>query len=206
MTPRQLNVFYADLVRSGRRRAGTRADGEPLDPGLAPKTVRHVHTMLRKALEDAVRWGQLSRNPADRADPPRPRTPEMRTWSPEQLRVFLRHVESHRLSAAWLLLVTTGMRRGELLGLRWRELDLEAELIAIIRAHVLVDRQLGVSEPKTAKGRRTVALDQTAAVALQSHRRRQLEEPTRLGEYWQDTELVSTHEDGSPVSPRLLSV
>lgn len=97
------------------------------------------------------------------------------------------------------------MRRGELLGLRWREVDLELKPIAIARAHVLVDRKLVVSDPKTAKGRRTVALDDATAVALGRHRRRQLEEQMRLGEHWQDSGLVFTLEDGSPLSPRLLS-
>src|SRR3954454_21496465 len=79
LTPARLNAMYADLLRNGRIiRPG----------GLAPKTVRHVHTMLHKALHDAVCWSLLVQSPADRADPPKPATPEMHVWSPEQLRTF----------------------------------------------------------------------------------------------------------------------
>ena len=161
--------------------------------------------MLHKALNDAVRWGHLARNPADRADPPKPATPEMRAWSPEQLRAFLAHVHEDRLYAAWLLLATTGMRRGEVLGLRWSEIDLANKRLAVLRAHVLANRQLAVSEPKTAKGRRTVALDEVTVAALQRHRRHQLEERLAAGEGWVDTGLLGTHLDGTVVDPRLFS-
>ena len=84
LTPGQLNAFYAELLVDGRLHGG------PSQPaGLSPKTVRHVHTLLHKALADAVRWGNLGRNPADRAEPPRPRTAEMRVWDLTQLRRFL---------------------------------------------------------------------------------------------------------------------
>jgi integrase len=161
--------------------------------------------MLHKALNDAVKWGYLARNPADRADPPRPATPEMHVWNPEQLRSFLQFVESHRLYAAWLLFCTTGMRRGEVLGLRWSEVDLANKRLSIIRALVDVNHQIVVSEPKTAKRKRTVALDAVTATKFERHRVLQLEERLRLGEAWKDNGLVFTHEDGSPIAPRLLS-
>jgi integrase len=91
--------------------------------------VRHIHTTAHKALADAVRWGRIARNPADDADPPRPAAVEMSVWSPEQLRAFIGSVRSDRLFAAWLLAATTGMRRGELLGLRWTDLDLDAGVV-----------------------------------------------------------------------------
>src|SRR5829696_7723981 len=85
LTPAKLNAFYADVLAGGRR------DGRG---DLSPKTVRHVHTTLHKALGDAVRWGHLQRNPADLAEPPKPKTAEMKVWSPDQLRTFLAEVES----------------------------------------------------------------------------------------------------------------
>lgn len=196
-----------DLGALSSRRRGVRRNVSKttVNRGLAPKTVRHVHTMFHKALNDAVRWGLLARNPADRADPPRPASPEMHVWSPEQLRTFLKFVEPHRLYAAWLLFGTTGMRRGEVLGLRWREVDLKNKRLSIVRALVAVNREVVVSEPKTSKGRRTVALDAVTAAELECHRIRQLEERLRIGEAWQDTGLVFTHEDGSFLSPRLVS-
>jgi hypothetical protein len=74
--------------------------------------VRHVHSKLHNALNDAVRRGHLARSPADRADPPKPATPEMKAWSPEQLRTFLAHVHGDQLCAAWLLLATAGEHSG----------------------------------------------------------------------------------------------
>ena len=82
----------------------------------------------------------------------------MQVWSPDQLRAFLNHVQVDRLYAAWLLAVTTGMRRGEILGLRWSDLDLEAGRVAVGRPRIVVDA-VQVSEPKPAKGRRSLALD-----------------------------------------------
>ena len=105
----RLTAFYAELLADGRRQA---------EGGLSAKMVRNVHGMLHKALADAVRWGRLVRNAADAADQPRKSSPEMQVWTPEEMRRFLQHVSDDRLFAAWQLLATTGMRRGELLGLR----------------------------------------------------------------------------------------
>jgi integrase len=192
VTPAKLNAFYADVLAGGRR------DGRG---DLSPKTVRHVHTTLHKALSDAVRWGRLPRNPADHAEPPKPRTAEMKVWSAEQLRVFLEQVESDRLHAAWLLMATTGMRRGEVLGLRWVDVNLEVGRLSVVQTLALVRERLIFGEPKTAKGRRSVALDRVTVAALRSHRALQLEERLAWGEAWQDTGLVFTREDGSPIHP-----
>jgi integrase len=161
--------------------------------------------MLHKVLVDAVRWGRLPTNPADRADPPKPRQAEMKVWSIDQLRRFLDHVADDRLFAAWMLMATTGMRRGEVVGLRWVDVDLELGPLAIVQTHVLVNREVLVSEPKTAKGRRTVALDATTVTALRQHRKYQLEERLALGEAWEDSGLVFTHQNGWAINPRLFS-
>jgi integrase len=196
LTPARLNAFYARMLESGRRRGGG---------PLSPKTVRHVHTMLRKALEDAVRWGRLSHNVADRAQPPKPGTAEMKVWSPEQIRSFLDFVRDDRLYAAWLLLATTGMRRGEVLGLRWRDVDLGAGRLAVVHTLTVAHYRVGVSEPKTGKGRRSVALDPETVGALRLHRKLQREERLAWGEAWQDTGLVFTREDGTLVHPHQFS-
>ena len=97
-------------------------------------------------------------------------TPEMRVWRPEQLRAFLDHVRDDRLYAAWLLLATTGMRRGEVAGLRWVDVDLDAGRVSPRRPRVVVNYKVVVSEPKTAKGRRSLALDPATVAALREHR------------------------------------
>jgi integrase len=200
LTPAQLNAFYAALLVDGRRQVKGAA---PV--GLSPKTVRHVHTLLHKAFNDAVRWGSLARNPADRAEAPRPRTAEMKVWDVKQLRTFLERVSSDRLGPIWLLMATTGMRRGEVVGLRWSDVDLDGGRVSVVQTHVLVNRQVIVSEPKTLKGRRSIALDAATVTALRQFRRVQLEERLRYGEHWTDTGLVVTHEDGTAINPRLFS-
>ena len=200
VTPGQLNALYAALLTEGRRQQS------PTRPaGLSPKMVRHVHTLLRKAFSDAVRWGSLARNPADRAEPPRPRTPEMKVWDVAQLRRFLDQVEGDRLAPVWLLMATTGMRRGEVMGLRWADVDLEAGRVSIVQTHVIVNRKIIVAEPKTLKGRRSIALDASTVAALRQLRRRQLEERLELGATWTDSGLVVAWEDGTSINPRSLS-
>jgi integrase len=197
LSPAQLNAFYADLLLGG----GRTRPGAP----LAPKTVRHAHTMLHKALNDAVKWGRVSKNAADLAEPPRPATPEMKVWDTEQLRTFLESVQDDRLFAAWLLLVTTGMRRGEVLGLRWNDVNLDVARVSVVRTLTVVGHDVLVSEPKTAKGRRSVALDPATTAALRDHRREQRKERLAFGEGWNDEKLVFTLEDGTRIHPTRLS-
>jgi integrase len=97
-----------------------------LDEGLAPKTVKYIHTTLHRALKQAVRWGLVPRNAAAGVDPPRVRTPEMRPLSPMQARTLLNAASGDRLEALYVLAITTGMRQGELLGLKWEDVDLKS--------------------------------------------------------------------------------
>lgn len=196
LTPAKLNAFYADLLASGR------SDGTG---GLSPKTVRHTHTMLHKALADAVRWGRVVRNVADLADPPKPPRAEMKVWAPVEVRAFLDSVRDDRVYAAWLLVATTGMRRGEVLGLRWSDLDLDAGRLSVAQTLTVVGSKVRVSEPKTAKGRRTVALDPATVAALRGHRVRQAEERLALGPTWREHGLVFTWYDGGPIHPERFS-
>jgi integrase len=111
----------------------------------------------------------------------------MRVWSPGQLGAFLEHVINDRLYTAWLLLASTGMRRGEVAGLRWVDVDLDAGRVSPRRPRVVVNFEVVVSEPKDAKGRRSLALDPATVAALREHRRRQLEERLAVGPGWVDS-------------------
>lgn len=193
LTADDLDRLYRDLERSGRR------DGGP----LSAKSVRHAHTMLSKALGDAVRRGHVARNVASDARPPRLERREMSVWTAGQLRGFLSHVAEDRLYAMWLLLATTGMRRGEVLGLRWDAVDLDAGRIAVVRAITKAGGRPVVSEPKTARGRRVIALDPATITTLRAHRARQLQERLVAGEAWQDSGLVFCWPDGSALDPQL---
>ena len=161
--------------------------------------------MLHAALRDAVHWGYLPRNVAALADLPKGMAPEMRVWSPEQLRALLDHVRDDPLYAAWLLLATTGMRRGEVAGLRWVDVDLGAGRVSPRRPRVVVNYEVVVSEPKTAQGRRSLALDPATVAALREHRSRQLEQRLAVGPRWQDSGLVFTWPDGRPIHPERFS-
>ncbi|MGH9890829.1 MAG: tyrosine-type recombinase/integrase [bacterium] len=192
LTPSRLNAFYARLVESGR------SDGR----GLSARSVRYIHAVLRKALADAVKWGRLPRNVAALADPPRERRrPQLRTWSADELRAFLDHVRGDRLYALWRLLASTGMRRGEALGLRWDDVDLDATTIAIRRAWIELNGRAAWSDPKTARGRRMVAIDPTTVAALRAYRAQQAKERLALGAAYADDGLVFCEADGSPLNP-----
>jgi len=199
--PSDLNALYAVLL------AGD-ADHRP----LSARSVRYIATILHRAFRDAVRWQALIRNPADSADPPRPTARvEMTTWSGAQLGAFLSHVTGDRLAGAWWLLASTGMRRGEAMGLRWSDVDLEAGSVCITRTLITTDVQrkgfpgMAWGTPKTAKGRRTIAIDPSAAAALRAHRARQLAERMALGAGYLDEDLVVAEPDGSPMHPKRLS-
>jgi len=189
-----LNAFYADLLTSGRRRGAVAAP-------LSATSVHNVHRVVHRALADAVRWGLLARNVADFADPPKTSTPEARVWGTEQLRAFLVAVEADRLAGLWRLAAMTGMRRGELVGLRWADIDLEAGRVKVAQVATMVGASVRYGEPKTRTSRRSIALDAGTLTALKGHRKRQLEERLAWGTAWTDTGLVFTHEDGRALMP-----
>ena len=191
-TPQRLLARPADQRTTGRARA-------------CPKTVRNIHAIIHRALQDAVRWGYLVRNVAEAVDAPNGASPGMQVWTPGQLRTFLTHTRHDRLQALWLLVATTGMRRGELAGLRWIDVDLDVAHISPRRPRVVANYQVHESEPKTAKGRRSLALDPATVAALREHHVRQGAERAIVGPGWQDTGLVFTRPDGSGIHPDLIT-
>jgi integrase len=195
----RVNALYAKLAVSGRMNG---------KKGLSPMTVHHVHACLHKACKDAVRWGRITRNPLDAADPPRTKgdgAKEMKTWTSEQLKGFLASVEDDRLSPLWHTIAMTGMRRGEALGLRWGDVDLENGRLAVRRALVPVNRDVVISEPKTAKGRRVIALDPVTVEVLKAQAARQLDEQKQWDEAGVETGLVFTAENGAALDPENVS-
>jgi integrase len=190
LTPGHLNRLYGELLEHGRR------DGS----ALSPSAVKNVHKTIRRALTDAFRWGHVARNVADLAQSPSARSPEMETWNADQLRRFLDHITPDRLSAVYLLAATTGMRRGEVLGLRWRDVDLEWGRASTRQTLVLVKSVPTWSEPKTAKSRRSVPLAAEVVTALRAHRA-QLEERLLLGPGYSERDLVFCRPDGEALHP-----
>jgi len=195
LTADRLNTLYAELLRSGNRGRGG---------GLSPKTVRYIHTILHKALKDAVRWGRVPRNVASDAEPPKLSAGgknEMRTWTAEQLREFLLFTSSDRLSAAFLLAGTTGMRRGEVLGLRWSDVDLERASLTVRRSLITVAYVPQFSEPKTRRSVRVIQLDPVTVKALRVHKAKQAEERLAWGVAYLSTGLVFARENGALIHP-----
>lgn len=170
LTGSAIDVWMRKLESSGR------ADGAG---GLSARTVRYVFTILRAALSDAVKHGRLATNPTDRATPPSPseaRPPEMKAWTASELSRFLAWAESRdrELALAWRVLAVTGMRRGEVLSLRWRDIDFDRGT-AEVRRSVGVVKTKGqgevIEEGPTKTGRaRKVDLDPSTVTALRSYR------------------------------------
>lgn len=195
----------AAMLRREAERGGRDA---PERPGLSPRTVRYVHTILSRAFRDAERWRRIVRSPVSDADPPRASATKrttMRTWTAEELGHFLELAGDERLFPAWLLLATTGMRRGEALGLRWEDVDLEEGRARVQQTVVVVAHKVELSSPKTDKGRRSMALDSVTVHALRVHRRRQAEERLAVGPGWVDHGLVFCRVDGGPLHPERFS-
>jgi integrase len=139
---------------------------QKLEAGLSGRRVRYIHVTIRKALKDAVRLQLLSRNVADAAIPPRQSKSKIEPLTQEQLRALLEVARDDKLHALYVLAITTGMRQGELLGLLWKDIDLEAGTLKVSRS---VYEGI-VSPPKTNAGRRTIRLSKLAVAALRTHR------------------------------------
>jgi integrase len=197
LTPVRLNLLYSHLLTKGRVR---KVRGAP--PGLAPKTVRNVHVMLRRALRDSVKWGYLPRNPAEDAEPPAGHGRKRKVWTVEQLRTFVEYVRTGRFFALWLLVATTGLRRGELAGLREEDFDLRAAQVTPAVPRVVVDGRAQFSEPKTARGYRTLALDPVTIEAVREHLKRWRAERRAIG---RTSTLVFCWPDGKPVHPQTIT-
>lgn len=189
LTPQHLQRLYADR----------------LEAGLSPTTVHHLHAALHKALDQAVRWNLVARNVADLVDPPRDRHFEIATLSPEQARTLLDTAAGNRLEALYVLALTTGMRQGEILGLRWRHVDLDGASLQVRGSLQRLEGKLTVASTKTEHSQRQVSLTSSAVAALRRHRRGQAEERLHLGAAWQADDLVFTNEIGAPIgASRLL--
>ena len=191
-----LDGLYATLLTSGKR------DGT----GLSASSVRLVHATLHSALRDAVRKGTVERNVADAADPPATRRvgQNVQVWTREELRRFLTAVADHDLHARFFVAAATGMRRGELAGLRWSDIDLDAARLTVSHQIIGVGGELRVSDLKTASSRRTVALDEATVSELRRHWRHQREQQLATGAR-SEWDYVFAQPDGSPPNPHRIT-
>jgi integrase len=178
---------------------------EKLDAGLSPRTVQYVHVTLHKVLKKAVMDGLIPRNATEAVKPPQVRREEMRPLAPEQVKVLLQASRDDRLEALYVLAVTTGLRQGELLGLKWEDVDLEAGTLQVRRTLATAKGGPQLTAPKTKGSRRTVRLTQSAVNAFRSHLKRQLEEIDRAGSLCRENGLIFATETGDPMDRRYIT-
>ena len=193
-----LNAHYEWMLREGRH------DGRG---GLSPKTVKFVQTVIRRALADAVELRLLDRNPAVAAQAPSRRAfvgGTFRTWTPSELRRFLDSTRDEPLHAAFYVAATTGLRRGEVLGLRWCDIDFEQGQLHVVQGVVVVRREIRFGPPKSQRSRRCVALDRQTLEVLGEKRRAKEARAAGAGTAVV-SELVFTTAAGGPIHPALLT-
>lgn len=194
LTEDHVRKAVAELSTSGGKR------GKP----LSARSCQLALVVLRMAISWAMDQGWAVRNPALKVKVKRTR-PTMKTWTPEQARRFLAAIRDDRLAALYALGLARGLRRGELAGLRWSRVDLDAGSMSIVETQVLVGGHATASTPKTAAGVRRIGLDPSLVDVLRAHRRRQLADRLAAGPAWTDSGYVFTDELGLPVKPDHIS-
>jgi integrase len=196
VTPQVLQRLYTELSTNGRQ------DGTG---GLGPRSVKLAHTVLHLALGRAAAWRMIPANPAAmNLDLPRQVRREMTTWTPEEARRFLHANADDRLAALWVLMLATGLRRGEALGLRWDCLDLDEGRLSVTSTLAVANGKAYLDEPKTRESRRVVRLDAHVTSALRAHRSRQAAERLAVGGAWNEGNLVFTTPLGGWLHPQNL--
>lgn len=175
LTPQHLQHFYSEELQSG----------------LSPMTVRHFAMLLHKSFDNAVRLGMIPRNPADAVSPPKAQKHIMETWGEDEIHRFLNFSKGTPYYEIFFLALYSGMRRSELLGLRWCDVDLLYATISVCQSrHVLKGGKPVIRQPKTASGRRSIALSPSCVLMLTDYRLQKESEGILLGVSLKDTDLV----------------
>ena len=173
--------------------------------GLSAKSIRYIRGTLRTALNQAVRWEILSRNPASLVDGPHVGHYEIHPFTPAEARAFLAAMKGDRLEALYSVALTMGLRQGEALGLCWKEVDLEMGYLRVSKQLQRFDGETRLVQPKTARSRRTLALPASIAKSLGQHHNRQVEERSLAGDKWVESDLVFTTPTGRPIDATRIS-
>jgi integrase len=197
LKPQHLQKYYAMKL------AGVRQDRKD---SLTQTTVSHHHTCLHRALKMAVRWGLLTNNPADAVTPPRPQHTDMKTMNEDELQIFLATAKKTPYYTMFYTVLFTGMRRSELLALRWSDVDLLMCEISVTQTlHHLRGGSMVFRQPKTAKGRRMIALSPSLALVLKGHKEKLAAERIMVGAKLKETDLVFGTPEGKPLLPDSIS-
>jgi integrase len=185
LTPAHVQSFYRDR----------------LDAGLAPASVNKLHMVLHKALSQALQWQMVTRNVTEAVKAPRPTPGEMQTLSAAETRKLLTAARGDRLEALYVLAAYTGMRQGELLALKWKDVDLENARLSVRRTITKNGGRLLLGEPKTKNSRRTIHLTKASVRVLHEHLARQVAQIDRIGDLYRDEGLVFASEVGTLINP-----
>lgn len=195
LQPMHLQRFYNEQLQKGR------VDGQG---GLSAQSVVKLHVIIKSALGHAVKWQLINRNVADLADPPAIRKKDIVTLNAEEVAHFLELAKESRYYITYLLAITTGLRRGEILGLRWKDIHFEEKRASIQKNLVVVKGTPILQEPKTNGSKRSISLPITTVEALKKYKRIQSQEKLKQGINYQDNDLIVATSVGTPVNPRNL--
>ena len=191
LSPLDIKRWHGKLLTDGRQ------DGKP----LAVASVKLAHRILRRALADAVRWNLIVSNPASATRTPKGEAKELTVWSADEARRFLDAIAEERLVGLWTLALHTGLRRGELAGLRWRDVDLDAGTLTVAQQRTTANYTVVITTPK-AKSQRQLLLAPATVAALKSHLQRQRKERLALGPDWTDSGYVFVDQAGVEIHPQ----
>jgi integrase len=195
LRPMQISDAYAKALSTGRR------DGRG---GLAPSTVRYMHVILKAAMQQAVRWQILARNPVDAVDPPKIARGAMTTYDLAQTAELIDATRGTPMAITVMLAVLCGLRRGEIAALRWRNINLDGAQLAVIESAEQTEAGVRYKQPKSGKGR-TVALSPRVVSALRAHRVQEAEMLLKIGVALTSDTFVVAQADGSPLQPRTIT-
>ncbi len=196
LQPQQIQNFYSQALKKGR------ADGKG---GLSARTVLYHHRILSEALSHAVRMGLLSRNVAEAVNPPRVKRKNIATMAPEDVPTFLAEAARSPYYVLFYTALYTGMRLGELLGLRWCDVDLDLASLYVVQALYKRGGVCQMIEPKSSGSRRRIALSPSLALLLRKYKTDQQAQRVLLGGSLVDSNLVFNHVDGKPLDPGVVS-
>jgi integrase len=189
--PSQLQEYYAQKLTNGKK------DGE----GLSPTSVKHHHRLIHKVLKDAVRWQFIARNVSEAVTPPKTKKAELKVWNNEEVKSFLKAAKDSVYYGVYLTAVYTGMRRGEVLGLRWQDIDFENNIIFVRQALQEV-KNLGLTfkEPKSGKSR-SISISSNVTMELKKLYKEYLEYKLFFGATFNDLNLAFAQKNGNPLQP-----
>lgn len=197
LKPIHIQEYYSKTLKSGR------ADGK--GTVLSPTTVLHHHRLLHKVFDTAVKWQLLARNICDAVEPPKAKRYKANVYDEEASAKLLKVSENTELYMPILLAMATGLRRGELLALRWSDFDPKKRILIVDEALLNTSGGPSFDDPKTEESRRAVTLPETIVCELLTHEEKQVLAKEEAGDLWIDSDLICCREDGRKWHPGTFS-